>query len=81
MRAQIKSLDLNPKSFAMVEKTNRESSLINYKTEIKWVNYTLKCKISRLFEELNQEVLSEPRSKPKSFWNGGDYTQRRSSVN
>ncbi len=62
-------------------KTNRESSLINYKTEIKWVNYTLKFKISRLFGGLNQEVLSEPRSKPKSFWNGGDYTQRRSSVN
>jgi hypothetical protein len=65
----------------MVENTNRESSLINYKTEIKWLNYTLKWRISRLFGELKQEVISEPRSKPKSFWNGGEYTQRKSSVN
>jgi hypothetical protein len=64
----------------MVENTNRESSLINYKIEIKWLNYTLKCRISRLFGELNHEVICEPRSKPKSFWNGGEYTQRKSSV-
>jgi hypothetical protein len=60
----------------MVDNRNRESSLINYKTEIKWLNYTLKCRNSRLFGELNQEVISEPRSEPKSFWNGGDYTHK-----
>jgi hypothetical protein len=32
-------------------------------------------------EKNNLTTYAEPRSKPKSFWNGGEYTQRRSSVN